>query len=183
TFLTELLGYFVKFQEGFQFFSDDQYAWHNVIIYNIYSLVSFSFFFFIYWRTLKTPKYKMIVKMGAAISLAAYIISVFFQNPFHINLYYADLVASMALLVFIVLYFKEKQKESSPYPMKQNLLFWISLGLAVFHLFFPLIFVAAYEAPAFYSQFQLHKLLMFLIVAMYSLFIIGFLFSKRRAFR
>lgn len=183
TFLTELLGYFVKFNENFQFFSSAEYAWHNVIIYNIYSVISFAFFFYIYWVTLKKPKHRKVVKYGILISFMGYLTSLFFQNPFHINLYYADLIASLALVVFIVLYFKEKKAESNPYPQRQNLLFWISLGLVVFHLFFPFIFVAAYEAPKFYARFHLHQFLMVLIGAMYFLFIIGFLLGHRKAFR
>ena len=37
TFLTELLGYFIKFHDEFQVVSDSNYDWYNVIIYNIYS--------------------------------------------------------------------------------------------------------------------------------------------------
>lgn len=183
TFFTELLGYLIKHSNEFQFFSEEHYSWHNVIIYNIYSIVSFLFFYYIYWTILKSIQYKKWVKYAAVIALLGYVTSSFFQDPFHSNLYYADLVASIFLLIIIGLYFKEKSEEPKTYPMNQNLLFWISVGLFIFHLFFPFIFLAAYEAPGFYAEYSLHKLLMALIVLMYTLFIVGFVAGKRKAFR
>lgn len=184
TFLTELLGYFIRFHDGFQFFSDERYNWHNVIIYNIYSVITFLFFYYIYWRMLKMDKHKNWVKYGAIISMLAYMVSLFFQDPFHMNLYYANLVASMVLLVDIALYFEEKKgEEVFPYPIKHNLMFWISLGLAVFHAIFPFLFLVAYEAPEIWAEYQFRQILKFLIVFMYGTFIVGFLISKRKAFR
>ncbi|KQC31386.1 hypothetical protein AAY42_16965 [Flagellimonas eckloniae] len=183
TFFTEVLGYFIKFHDGFQFFSDERYSWDNVIIYNVYSIVSFSFFYYIYLNTLKNQKHKKWLKYGILVSAIGYLVSIFVQDPFHINLYYADLIASIVLLFAIGLYIKEKMGEPSDHPMKFNLLFWISLGLVVFHIFFPFIFLLLYEAIDFYYKYHLHELLIILIMVMYCLFSIGFLMSKRKAFR
>lgn len=183
TFLTELLGYFVKHYEEFQFFSDPSYSWHNVIIYNIYSLASFAFFYYIYWTVLKRTRNRGLVKYGALVSLLGYVISLFFQDPFHSNLYYADLIASLFLILYIWMYFKEKRTEESEHPLYRSLLFWVSWGLAIFHIFFPFIFIAAYETPKFYFAYHLHEFLIILISLMYFLFIIGFLIGQRKAFR
>ncbi|MEO9510600.1 MAG: hypothetical protein ABJN84_15800 [Flavobacteriaceae bacterium] len=123
------------------------------------------------------------MKFGILITALGYVLSIFLQDPFHINLYYADMVASIVLLIAIGLYFKEKARETNDYPMKFNLLFWISLGLAIFHLFFPFIFITLYEALDFYYEYKLHELLIVLIIIMYGLFTLGFLISKRKAFR
>lgn len=69
TFLTELLGYFIKFHDEFQVVSDSNYDWYNVIIYNIYSVISFAFFYYLYWRLVKTDKYKKWIIVGAVTSL------------------------------------------------------------------------------------------------------------------
>lgn len=183
TFLTELLGYFIKHTDEFQFFSDYRYTWHNIIIYNIYSVLSFSFFYYIYWSILKIDKHKTRVKYAAIVGLSSYLISLFFQNPFHKGLYWADLIASIVLLYAIGLYFIEKRKENSYYAMRDNLMFWISIGLFIFHIFFPFIFIAAYDFPIFYYEYQLHEILKIFIVIMYLCFIIGFLMGKRKAFR
>ncbi|MEE1963040.1 hypothetical protein V1387_10115 [Allomuricauda taeanensis] len=184
TFLTELLGYFISHHDDFQFFSDDRYSWHNVIIYNIYSVVTFLFFYYIYWRILKGDKHRNWVRYGACISMLAYAVSLFFQDPLHMNLYYADLIASIILLVNIALYAKEKMGEGTQlHSMKYNLMFWITLGLAVFHAIFPFLFLIAYEAPKVWAEYQLRQVLIVLILFMYGTFMLGFLISKRKAFR
>lgn len=184
TFLTELLGYFIRYHDAFQFFSDERYKWHNVIIYNIYSVIVFLFFYYIYWKVLKIDKYKNWVRYGAGISMLAYAISLFFQDPLHMNLHYADLIASMILLVSIALYFKEKMDEGSHLlPMKYNLMFWISLGLIAFHSISPFLFLVAYEAPTIWIDYQLRQVLKVLILFMYGTFMLGFIISRRKAFR
>ncbi|MCK0160187.1 hypothetical protein [Allomuricauda sp. F6463D] len=183
TFLTELLGYFIRFNDEFQVVNDDTYHWYNVIIYNIYSVISFMFFYYIYWLIVQNEKRRKWIKVGAVVSLSAYLISLFFQDPFYSNLYYADVVASMILLLTIGYYFKEKRSESSPYLMKDNLMFWTSLGLVIFHIFFPFLLLIGYEAPEIWIQYNLRGILKILILIMYGSFLVGVLFHKRRAFR
>lgn len=183
TFLTEVLGYFVKYVDGIQFFSDERYNWHNVIIYNIYSVISMLFFYYVYWKVLKTKKYRDWVKYGAILVMLAYFVSVFFQNPLHYNLYYADMISAYILIFVIALYYKEKKVEDNPLPQSQNLMFWTSFGLVAFHLFFPLIFLAGYEAPRFYINYHLRDILLVLILIMYGSFMVGVIVHKRRAFR
>jgi len=183
TFFTELLGYFIRFYDEFQVVSDSKYDWYNVIVYNIYSVISFSFFYYIYWRVVKQKKHKDWIKIGAAVSLSSYLISLFFQDPFYSNLYYADLVASMILVWNIYLYFKEIKTESIPYPIKHNLMFWTSLGLVVFHLVFPFLHIIGYEAPEIWVAYRLRRVLKILILFMYGSFLIGVLVHKRKAFR
>ena len=183
TFLTELLGYFIKFHDEFQVVSDGEHNWYNVIIYNIYAVISFLFFYYIYWRIVQNKKYKEWIKIGAGICLASYIVSLFFQDPFYSNLYYADLIASMILLVNIGFYFKEKWMEPSSYPMKDNLMFWMSLGLAIFHIFFPFLHIIGYEAPEIWINYNFRDILKILILIMYGSFLLGVLIHKRRAFR
>jgi len=183
TFMTEILGYFIKFHEEFQIVSNDDYDWYNVIIYNIYLTLSYLFFYYIYWKTVKEEKHKKWIRYGAGISLTGYAISLFFQNPFYSDLYYADLLASWVLLFSIWLYLKEKKAETSPYPLRYNLLFWTSVGLAVFQLFFPYLIIIGYEAPNIWITYNFREVLKILILIMYGSFLIGVLIHRRRAFR
>ena len=77
TFFTELLGYFIKYNDDFLFFSDDRYAWHNVIIYNVYQLIFFLFFYRVYRRTLKKASHRTWVKYGGYLCVLAYVINSF----------------------------------------------------------------------------------------------------------
>ncbi|MEM6863661.1 MAG: hypothetical protein AAF575_00705 [Bacteroidota bacterium] len=183
TFFTELLGYFIKHHEEFLFFSDDRYITRNVIIYNAYQIVCFIFFYWVYWKTLRTPRFKNWVKYGAYLSILSQLISGFFQNPFYVHLYYANIIGSLVLVMAIFFYFKEKQSEPNPMPQKYNLLFWISTGLLVFYLFFPFILLLGYVNYSFYAQFNLRTVLLFLIVFMYLCINLGLLIGKRKAFR
>ncbi|RDY60843.1 hypothetical protein [Flagellimonas nanhaiensis] len=183
TFFTELLGYFIKYHEEFQFFSDDRYSWRNIIIYNIYQVVTFLFFYWVYWRVLKSKTYKKWVKYGAVVAMFSYAVSLFFQNPFYVSLYYADVIGSLVLLMCIILYFKEKRMETNPYPQKHNLLFWVSVGTFIFYLLAPYIWLTGYLRYDIWVTYYFWKVLIVLIMIMYSLFIIGLLMGKRKAFR
>ncbi|AEM69539.1 hypothetical protein Murru_0485 [Allomuricauda ruestringensis DSM 13258] len=183
TFLTELLGYFIKYFDEFQIINIEKYSWYNVIIFNIYSVISFLFFYYIYWRMVQNKKHKKWIKIGALASISSYVISLFFQNPLYSNLYYADMIASFILLFNIWLYFKEKRSEPTLYPNKHNLMYWMSIGLVIFHLVFPFLFWVGYEAPKIWVDYHFRSILRILILFMYGTFLLGVLVHKRKAFR
>ncbi|MBO0321884.1 hypothetical protein J0X14_06225 [Muricauda sp. CAU 1633] len=182
TLLTELLGFLVKYHDSFQLVSDDRYYWYNIIIYNIYSVVTYLYFFYIYLKVLGTEKYKKWVKLGATISMAGYLISLFFQDPFYTGLFYADSIASCFLIMCVLLYFKEKFKQEI-YPTWHNLMFWTSLGLLGFHIYFPIYSLLSYLIPSTYFDFHLRGWLIGFIFFMYGSFLIGILIHRRKLFQ
>lgn len=183
TFFTDLLGYFIKYNDSFQFFSDSRFASLNIVIYNIYQLVAYFFFFWVYFKILKTPKYKNWVKLGTLITLLSYLVSIIFQNPLFRGLYYAELIGSWALLTCIILYFKEKRTETSPYPKWRNALFWISIGSLIFYSITPYIFLFGSINDHYWFQYHLQKILFVLIAVLYLSFCLGLLLGQRKAFR
>ncbi|SDQ53647.1 hypothetical protein [Flagellimonas zhangzhouensis] len=183
TFLTEVLGYLIKYFEEFQVVNVEKYSWYNVLIFNIYSVIAFMFFYYVYWLVLKQKHNKKWIVIGAAVTLTSYGISLFFQDPFYSNLYYADMIASFVLLFNIWLYIKEKKQEDSPYPMKYNLMFWTSLGLGVFHIIYPFLFWVGYEIPQIWIDYNFRTILRISILFMYGTFLIGVLVHRRKAFR
>lgn len=183
TFFTELLGYFIKYHSDFQFFSDSRYSQSNVIIYTIYQIVFFLFFYWVYWKTIVNKTSKKIIKYGAFMNLTVYLISGFFQNPLHEILHYAHAIGSIVLIIALFFYFKEKSQEGFPYSQKNNLLFWVSIGLFIFYILFPFILLSDYLNVDISIQFHLRTVLLSAIVLMYSFFIIGLLLGKRQAFR
>lgn len=183
TFFTELLGYFIKNHTDFQFFSDYRYDWHNVIIYNVYQLVTFLFFYWVYWKTIKKKSLKRIIKYGIYLCSLSYLINIFFQNPLHKQLTYAHAIGSLILVFVLILYFKEKKSEDNLYPQKHNLLYWVSIGLFVFYAFFPFILLSDYFHLSISTQYHLRITLLTFIALMYLLFIVGLLMGKRKAFR
>ena len=183
TFFTELLGYFIKYSNEFQFFSDDRFAWHNVIIYNIYQLVFFLFFFEVYRKTTKKPLVKKWIFYGSVSCVLIYLINTVFCNPLHDQLTYAHIVVSLILIAVLVLYFKEKRTEENQQPLRYNLLFWVSMGLFAFYTLFPVILTMYKLNLGITVNVYLRPILLGSIVLQYSCFIIGLLIGKRKAFR
>lgn len=183
TFFTELLGYFIKYNDEFQFFSDGRYAWHNVIIYNIYQVVFFIFFFEVYRKLVQKPAFKKQIHYLSVFCLLVYVINAALRNPLHYQMTYAHIIGSVIMLYILGIYFREKYLEETLYPLKFNLMFWVSLGLTVFYTFFPLILIIYLLNLNIEIQIYFRPILLTSIAVMYSLIIIGLLAGKRKAFR
>lgn len=183
TFFTELLGYFIKFSSEFQFFSDERFARQNVIIYNVYQVVFFLFFFEVYRKITKNQLLKKWISYGSILSVLIYLVNAFFYNPLHNQLTHAHIIVSLMFITVLVMYFKEKNIEESPYSQKYNLLFWVSVGLMVFYSLFPVILTLFKLKLSITVHIYLRPILLGSIIFMYGCFIIGLLMGKRKAFR
>lgn len=183
TFFNELLGYFIRFKEGFAFFSNPKYLNANDIIYNIYTIIFFGYFYYVYWSLIDNEKDKKKIKVLAGLTVLAFIINSFFLNPFTINLYHATSICSWILVYIIALYFKDKAIRLFGNGEKHNLAYWISLGLLIFYSILPLLFIIGFNNYQLYDALYLKTVLRILIVTMYSIFCYGFVVSRRRAFR
>lgn len=183
TFFTEILGYFIKYSNEFQFFSDSQYAWHNVIIFNVYQIIFFLFFFEVFRKVIKRQVLKKQIRYLSIVCLITYIVNAFIYNPLHNQTTYGHIVGSCIMLYIVALYLWEKYTEDSPTSLMYNLLFWISLGLIVFYSIFPVILTIYLLKLNIGIQIYFRPLLVTAIVVMYCLIIVGLLFGKRKAFR
>lgn len=182
TFFTELLGYFILTYEEFSFFEDAAYSWHNVAIFNLYNVLVFSFFSWVYYQVLKKNSHKNIVRWGSLVILASYLVSSIFQNPLHTGLFYAEALASWFLIFVIILYFKERRKKGKFVFEKHNLMFWVSISLLVFHVFYPFLYLTGFLKPEIWITYHFRAILKVLIVISYSFFLFGLILGKRRAF-
>ena len=180
---TELLGYFIFNFEEFSFFSQQEYSWHNVLIYNIYQVVMLCFFYWLYLKVLRDPRHKKLVVAAIFVTALAYLISLFFQDPLHSSLYYADFFGSYSLVVCVVLYFREKVREGNKSTLKENLMFWVSMGLLVFHIFMPFLLYVGFTQVEIWHTYKFRKILWILVSAMYTFFMVGLIWGQRRAFR
>ncbi|MCK0160186.1 hypothetical protein [Allomuricauda sp. F6463D] len=183
TFFTDLLGYFIKFNDSFQFYSDGRYSSLNIVVYNVYQFVAYLFFFWVYLKTLKKAKHIKLVKYGIYIVVSGYIVNMIFQNPFYKGLYYGELIGSWVLLASIIFYFREKKMENVTYPQWKNLLFWVSAGSFVFYLVTPYIFLIGSINDHVWFEYHFQQILFVLIAIMYCFYIIGLILGHRKAFR
>lgn len=183
TFFTEVLGYFIKYNDEYQFFSDGRYNWHNVIIYNIYQVVFFVFFLQVYKKVIKSKKVKKQIRYLNIVCVLSYTINAIAYNPLHNQTTYAHIIGSLILLYVLVIYFREKYLEESPYPLKFNLMFWLSSGLTIFYTFFPIISMIYLLKLNIGVQIYFRPILLTSIALMYGLIIVGLIAGKRKAFR
>ncbi len=183
TFFNELLGVLVRRYSDFSFFKDIKHSYVNDVIYNIYSLVFFGFFYWLYYQLIhqSNPK-KWVIRLSIIVGLT-YLISCLFQNPLETNLFYAHALGSWALLFFVFVYLKNLQPKLTFQRDKYNLMFWVSIGLICFYSLFPFLFLIGYLRLDIWEKYYFRTILHFLIVVMYALFCIGFIISRRRAFR
>lgn len=183
TFFTELLGYLIVTYKEFSFFTDETYHWYNIIIYNIYSIFVLIFFSYVYYHQLQKARHKKIALYGGAGVLLSFFISCFFQNPLYTGLYYAKSMQSVLMVVLVLLYFKEKLPVKNAPPLKHNLMFWVSLGLIIFHSVFPFLYLTGFLKPEIWIAYRFRDILKVLIIIAYSQFLVGLLLGRRSAFR
>lgn len=181
TFFNELLGYFIKYSDNFAFSSSESY--NNEIIYNIYMLVFFGFFYNTYWKLISNKKYKRGIVYISILGMIGLMVNSIFYNPISWLLYYAWSIASIGLLICIALYKIDKGESWKWQFDRFNLMTWVSIGLILFYTFFPFIFIIGYDYVELFDKLYLRTVLRILIVIMYTLFCIGFIKSRRRAFR
>jgi hypothetical protein len=181
TFFNELLGYMIGISDQYAFFSKYENA--NDLIYNIYTLIFFPFFYYSYWKMTQSKKRKNVIKYLSILTILVFAINTFLQNPLIMVFYYSIVFASIVLVICILIYWIDKKEDWVWSREKYNLMTWISIGLFVFHLFFPAIFLITFLDSAIWQEYYLGYVHKVLIIIMYSLFCIGFIISRRRAFR
>lgn len=177
TMMSEILGFFIRDFDDFQIVYIEQYKYANYIIFNIYDLVFFFYFYFIFWSVAKRKKHKNIIKYGALVYIVASLINPFIHNIMIFPQFYASTIGSIVLIMAIVLYFREigVQKGNN----KHNLLLtWISYGLLIFNIFFPVISLLSYYNFPLYDKLHLRQFHYLLIIATYVCFIVGFVVMK-----
>ncbi len=182
TFLNELLGVLIREYPSISLFEKIEDSSYNMVIYNLYSVIFFCFFYYVYWKLIENKKYKNWIFKGSLVVLASFVISCFFQNPLNIDLFYAVSISSWFLVFCIVLYFLDKRLKKEKLVQKHNLVFWVSLALFVFYTIFPVLFLIGYLNYDLWLKLELRTVLRTLIIIMHGFYCIGFLISRRKAF-
>lgn len=172
TLVTESLGMFIKFV----------YALPNTIIYNIYYFFYFSLFFYIFEKVIEEERFKKFIKIGMAIYWIFYLgdwLTTDFMNSGFIISY---LAGATILVLCIILYYISILQSSLVLVVKNDLLFWVSVGLFLFYIgYIPIKIIRTW----FYKQDSFFEILLViqfsLIIIMYLFFLTGFLWMKKRS--
>ncbi|MDN3665930.1 hypothetical protein ACFFU1_05635 [Algibacter miyuki] len=104
----------------------------NMIIYNVFHFINFSFLFLLFNRSLEIPKYKKATSIFLGIYVASFFINMFFENYLIEVQTVPFLIASVLLITSIVFYFSEILNTEEVLYVKNNMLFWISVGYLLY---------------------------------------------------
>ncbi len=181
TFVTELGGVIVKEMDEFDFVLSDLLEYNNWIIYNIYDIIFYLYFFYVYWLIIKKKSYRKIISVGVVIFLIASVVNIF-TSDFTIRLQMITYFTGAAvLLVCIILYLDYHKSVTGRYFSKNNLLSWISLGILVFLLgYVPIIIMGHFNLVSLEDYQILRRIHLLLILFMYGCFILGFVNMSRK---
>jgi hypothetical protein len=116
----------------------------------------------------------MFVRYGAVLFLLASLIDPFFHDPILYPQYVAIAVGSLVLVGSGLFYLGELKTRNKKIPLSRNLMFWICVGLILFHTLYPVIMITGLLNTDLYLKLHLRSLLHIAIAFMYGCFIIGF---------
>lgn len=174
-----VLIWYVVFNEFLGFFLKANGIINNVVIYNIYHLINFSFLFLLYKTYVKNSIHKKLIKYFWIIFIISFFGNMYYQNYLKQAITIPFIVAALLLILSIVFYFSEILNSNKVLNINKNLLFWISIGLLLYHFGkIPTRIMRNYyyEIPNFESISITESCLS---IIMNICFIIGFIWSEK----
>jgi len=154
----------------------------NSIVYNIYYFFYFTLFFYLFMKMIDVKKYKNYIKIGIIIFWFFYLRDLFFTDVLNES-YTKSYIAGAGVLIYcIILYYISILQSSKILVVRNDLLFWISVGLFLFYIgYLPIKIIRTW----FYKPDSFFEILMIiqfsLITIMYLFFLTGFLWMKKKS--
>jgi len=165
----EFLGAFLRIRIGID----------NILIFNIYTLLNFSYLLSVYYIFLKKKYSKSLIKCFIIMYVITFLVNIFFEDYVSLSNTIPYLMGCCFLCISIILYFIEILNSDKVLQVKNNLLFWISMGLLLFHIgVIPYRIIRNHyeNIENFnYIVFLFHMLILILNVC----YIIGFIWSHK----
>ena len=171
TIITEFLGGYIR----------DFTGQTNIVVFNIYYLFYFSLFHYVFLKVIEVESFKKYIKIGMLIFWGFYIRDLFVVDIINSS-FIASYIAGAGILIFcITLYYISILQSSLVLVIKNDLLFWVSVGLFLFYIgYLPIKIMRTlfFETSKFFPN--LIVIQFSLIIIMYLFFLTGFLWMKKR---
>lgn len=182
TFLNELFGKLIYDYEDVRLIMGPIF-YNNWIIYNIYNLIFYLYFYYIFRSYIKNEKHRKWISAGAVILLITSVINPFFQDFTYEPQLYAYIIGGIILIFCVILYALQLHESTGKWFSEYNLLSWISLGLFVFYAgYIPIKILRQYNAFWGHSEHpSVRTIHISLIIIMNVCFILGFLKMRRKS--
>lgn len=153
----------------------------NAIIYNIYYVVNFTFLLSVYRNFTISKTYKKCINIFIITYWITCIINLFYEDCLTEPQIIPYILASSFLIVSILMYFIEILKSEQILNITKNLLFWISIGLLLFHIgYIPYKIIQKFSPiESIMTLEKLRSIFYSLILILNICYIIGFIWSHK----
>jgi hypothetical protein len=175
-----LWAYFDDYKT-FPFLEDSLFS-RNVWLYNWLNLISISFYSFLFIKQIKRIKYKRILKFA----LLGFIVLGIFKLTSSDQLFYRydmsiRFVGVLLLTIAIGIYYFELLMSDQILDIKKNLLFYISVGVFIWHLCVsPIDIYSIYFSVENVDFIKMHAtIIRYSNIFMYGLFSFGFIYCAQ----
>lgn len=157
-------------------------GYDNRWLYNVLGILEFGTFSFIFWKDQELKNSKKTIALLAALGGSAILAeALFFSDPpFKSYLSYSFSITSLFLSIMCLLYFWTLVKSDKIVHFSKILLFWLAMGLLVFHMCVLPITVVMNRIPDISSSNTLLVIQAILSIIMYCCFSIGFIWSSKK---
>jgi hypothetical protein len=148
----------------------------NLWLYNAFLIIYYTFYSYFFSHFLQ-PALKKVITVSCILLIAFSLINLFFiQGPNFFNSY-TMAAASILMLTMSILYLKQLLNENKVIKLSRDSLFWISIGILIFHLgALPYFSLLNYLNKNFLSlSYSLLLIIKVLNIVMYLLFSVSFL--------
>ena len=182
TFLTELLGNIIKWNDEYDFVLSDVLEYNNWLIYNIYDIIFFLYFLYVYWLSIDRKGPRKFIQIAGLLVIIASVVNLFtsdFRTQFQMITYFTG---AIMLIICIVIYFLHLKSKNDSWFIQSNLLSWLSGGILVFLAgYLPIIVLGHFNIVAGEDYKIIRRIHLLLILIMYGCFIMGFIRVRRKS--
>lgn len=129
-----LVTFLIESFSTFLYFNKDLTGIDNVLgLYNLYGMLTFGIFFYLYDNLLKNVYTKLIIGFYIIYLVIVLIEAVYSINFGTENLTFSQILASLFLSITVILYFTTILKSGTADSLFSNIYFWLSAGLLLYY--------------------------------------------------
>jgi uncharacterized membrane protein YfcA len=107
---------------------------YDVFFYNIFQIISFSFYLLLFKKAIKSPSHKKTISILLFAYYFCYFINLFVEDFFTSYFTNTFIIGGTMIIISILIYFFELLKSNKIIQINKMLLCWISIGLLFFIL-------------------------------------------------
>lgn len=152
---------------------------NNMVYYNILSLINFTLFFTLFYKSLDKKRNRQLVILGAFAYFSTFILSIIYANNFWFeSTSIANMVGAIILAFMIVLYYLEILFSEKVLYIKRDVFFWFTVGALLYYTGnIPFELMLNYNLETYTAIYYIN---FFLCIIFYFCFILGFLLHQSR---